>query len=70
MAKELTILTAEYSTYEVEDHPIHHQRRPIKKPSLAANLTEDQARESSPNQSQIYVNLGALDTYKQLLQLI
>ena len=64
MAKELTRLTAEHSKAEGETYHIHHQRRPIFKPGLAANLTEDQARQSSPTDSQIYVNLGALDTYK------
>ena len=64
MARELAILTAEHSKDGDDIHPVHDQRRPITKPRLAADLTEDQARQSSPNQSHIYVNLGALDTYK------
>ena len=64
MAKELTRLTAEHSTDEDEIYPIHHQRRPVSKFGLAPNMTEDQTRQSSPSESQIYVSLGALDTYE------
>ncbi|KAG7002011.1 hypothetical protein G7Y79_00029g063070 [Physcia stellaris] len=37
---------------------------PLAKYGLTANLHEYHVPETSPNQSQIFVNLGALDTYK------
>ncbi len=64
MAKKLTLLTAEHSNDEDDTHRIHQQRRPTTKSGPSANLPEHQARQVSPSQSHIYVNLGALDTYK------
>ena len=45
-------------------HRLHQQRRPTTTSGLSANLTALHARKVPLNQSQIYVNLGALDTCK------
>lgn len=66
MARTLEVLTAEHSK---EDHDIDdllQRRRATVKKTLSANLTEQRSPKVSPSQSQIFVNLGALDTYKPI----
>lgn len=64
MAKKLTMLTARYSEDEDQSDCLHQRRQPTVKTSFSGILPENHSQTSSPNQSQIYVNLGALDTYK------
>lgn len=61
-ARKLASLTPEHSMDEDDVHRLHQQKRP--KSSLSTKYTGLHARKGSPNQSQIYVNLGALDSYK------
>lgn len=67
MAKKLAILTAEQSKDEHNINRLHSRRWPTVKTSPSANLTEHHSRKISPSQSQIFVNLGALDTYKPII---
>lgn len=62
IARKLASLNPEHSKDEDDVHRLHQQRRP--KSGLSAKFTGLHVRKVPPNQSQIYVNLGALDTYK------
>lgn len=62
MAKKIQSFIEEYL---IEGHqPDRPPEQPVAKYGLTANLHEYQVPEISPDQSQIFVNLGALDTYK------
>ena len=65
MARKLAVLTPEHSKDENDIHRLHQQRRP--KSGLSATFTGVHAGEVPSSQSQIYVNLGALDTYKSVI---
>lgn len=64
VASKLGILTPEHSKDQVDVHRLHQQRRA--KSGVFAAFTGVPAQKVSPCQSQIYVNLGALDTYKRV----
>ena len=64
MARKLTVLISQHSKDEDDVHRLHQQRRPTTTSGLSANITALHARKIPLSQSQIYVNLGALDTYK------
>lgn len=66
LAKKLGALTAEHLLTENDSMDSQKPRRPTAEATLANNLTEQQNRSASSNQSFIYVNLGALDTYKPI----
>lgn len=63
MAKKLDSLTREHPRDENELECLQKPRRPTAESSLSTNLTEQQSRKPSPNESYVFVNLGALDTY-------
>lgn len=60
-ARKLAVLTPEHSKDQDDVHRLHQQRRA--KSGVFATFTGVPAQKVSSNQSQIYVNLGALDTY-------
>lgn len=64
MAEMLTELTAVYSRNEHDGNCFHQQKRPTRKSGLPANLAKYHGPKLSLNQSQVWVVLGALDTYK------
>ena len=66
LAKKLGTLTAELLLIENGSIEFEKRRRPAAEVTLANNLTEQQSRNALSNQSIIYVNLGALDTYKPM----
>lgn len=63
LAKKLTALTANGSEIEHDARGSHQRRRPGWKSHLSGKSREND-RETLHGQSQIYVNLGALDTYE------
>lgn len=66
MAQKLTVLTAEHTKDEHDINDLHQQKPPRAKAGLCTNLTAQHTRKISPRQSQIFVNLGALDTYRPI----
>ncbi len=63
MAKKLEALTADHLKGKHERN-LRQQRRPSRRPNLSTHLSRNNAQKNSHGQSQIFVNLGALDTYK------
>ena len=66
LSKKLGALTAEHLLAENGSTDFQKPRRPSAEISLVNSLREQQSRNASSNQSVIYVNLGALDTYKPI----
>ena len=64
LAKKLGALTTEHSLNETDSIDFQKPRQPTAEATLANNLMEQQSHNASSNQSVIYVNFGALDTYK------
>lgn len=64
MARKLAVLTAGYSKDQDDVHRLHQQKRP--KSGRFATFKRVPAQNLFPSQSQIYVNLGALHTYKPI----
>ena len=64
MAEKLTALTAVYPRNEHDANCFHQQKRPSGKSGLPANLAKHRGPELSLSQSEVWVVLGALDTYK------
>ncbi|KAL8984537.1 MAG: hypothetical protein Q9205_001525 [Flavoplaca limonia] len=67
MAKELDELTIGCLQDHDQLHNTHRQRRSDLKLGLSANLAERIAESTLTNECEIFVNLGALDTYKPVL---
>ncbi|KAL8887941.1 MAG: hypothetical protein Q9215_004552 [Flavoplaca cf. flavocitrina] len=67
MAKELDELTIGCLQDHDQLHNTHRQRRSDLKLGLSANLAERIAERTLTNECEIFVNLGALDTYKPVL---
>lgn len=66
MAEKLTALTAEYAKSGHDANCFHQQKRPTGKSALPAALPKNRSPKLSPSQSQVWVVLGALDTYKAI----
>ena len=64
MAEKLTVLTAGYSRDEHDASYILKKKRPTGKSGLPACLAKHRGPKLSLSQSQVWVVLGALDTYK------
>ena len=64
MAKKLASLTKGHSRGEKELKLLRQPKRPTAESALSANLAEQQSRKPSPDESYVFVNLGALDTYE------
>lgn len=64
IAKKLTALTAGHSKDEDDVESLDQQRWPTEKSGVSAHLAEHHDQEASPSRSQVWVVLGALDTYK------
>lgn len=67
IAKELSQLTAEGLEDEDKVDSIEQQRRHDVEPGLSVNLAERLGRQHSANECEVFVNFGALDTYKPVL---
>ncbi|KAI4254936.1 MAG: hypothetical protein L6R42_006984, partial [Xanthoria sp. 1 TBL-2021] len=67
IANELSQLTAERLESEDKFDSVEQQRRNHVKPDLSENLAERLGCQHSANDCEVFVNLGALDTYKPVL---
>ncbi|KAL9033885.1 MAG: hypothetical protein Q9180_005711, partial [Flavoplaca navasiana] len=67
MARELDELTTGSLQNHDQLHNTHRQRRSDLKLGLSANLAERIAQRTLANECEMFVNLGALDTYKPVL---
>ncbi|KAL8991980.1 MAG: hypothetical protein Q9169_007474 [Polycauliona sp. 2 TL-2023] len=68
LATELSQLATECSDIDEQSENIQHKERHTAKPVLSSNLPERLDRKcSAATESEIYINLGALDTYKPVV---
>ncbi|KAL8942318.1 MAG: hypothetical protein Q9211_001435 [Gyalolechia sp. 1 TL-2023] len=67
MAKELSHLAADQLEKGDEVNSIEQQRRHHVKSELSINFAERLKRQPSADECEVFVNLGALDTYKPVL---
>lgn len=67
IAKELSHLTAERLENEDKLDNMEQQRQQDVKPVLSRNLAERLKRQHAANECEVFVNLGAMDTYKPVL---